>query len=62
MCVYTVEATERGCRYTRTIGNPQRPKAPTADMVQRMHDEAAVCLANIKAGVERRQQVAAAGD
>lgn len=62
VCVYTVEATERGCRYTRTIGNPQRPKAPTAEMVQRMHDEAAVCLANIKAGVERRLRAAAAGD
>jgi uncharacterized protein YndB with AHSA1/START domain len=51
---YTVEATAGGARYTRTVVNPARPKAPTAEMVQRMDDEAAVCLANIKRNVEAR--------
>lgn len=40
------------CRYVRRIVNPARPKAPTEEMVQRMHDEAEVCLANIKRNVE----------
>lgn len=53
-CVYAVQPTAQGCRYTRTIRNPQRPKAPTEEMVARMRAEAQVCLANIKAAVERR--------
>lgn len=40
------------CRYTRRIINPARPKAPTTAMVQRMTDEAAECLANIKNRLE----------
>jgi len=55
---YTVEEVAGGSRYTRTILNPARPKAPTPAIVQRVDDEAAVCLANIKNAVERR---AAAG-
>jgi hypothetical protein len=57
---YTVEdlGGER-TRYTRTVLNPARPKAPTAEMVQRMDDEAAVCLANIKRNVEHRSGRAA---
>jgi hypothetical protein len=52
---YTVEAVPGGgARYTRTVINPARPKAPTPEMVQRMDDEAAVCLANIKRNVEAR--------
>ena len=58
---YTVEATPGGSRYTRTIVNPARPKPPTPEMVQRVDDEAAVCLANIKAAVERRVAVGASG-
>lgn len=51
---YTVEAVEGGTRYTRAIVNPARPKAPTDEMVARMDDEAAICLANIKSAVESR--------
>ena len=51
---YSVEPTPDGTRYTRTIVNPSRPKAPTDEMVARMDDEALVCLQNIKAQVERR--------
>ncbi|MFN0089764.1 MAG: SRPBCC family protein [Acidimicrobiales bacterium] len=53
---YTVEETAEGTRYTRTIVNPDRPKAPTEEMVRRMDDEAAVCLANIKRAVESRRR------
>ena len=50
---YEVSAVGPGqCRYVRRIVNPERPKAPTAEMVQRMRDEAEVCLANIKRNVE----------
>ena len=52
---YTVEETATGCRYTRTIVNPARAKPPTEEMVARMDDEAAICLANIKRGVEGRK-------
>lgn len=54
--VYEVEPAGDGCRYTRRIINPARPKAPTAEMLARMDDEAAVCLANIKRNVEAAQQ------
>jgi hypothetical protein len=52
---YTCVATPTGTHYTRTIVNPGRPKAPTEEVVARIDDEAAVCLANIKAAVERRR-------
>ena len=42
------------CRYKRHILNPERPKAPTPEMLKRMDDEAAICLSNIKANVELR--------
>lgn len=52
---YTCEPTAEGCRYTRAIINPARPKAPTTEMVERMDAEAEICLANIKRNVEARQ-------
>jgi uncharacterized protein YndB with AHSA1/START domain len=52
---YSVEPVDGGTRYTRAIVNPDRPKAPTPEMVERMDAEAAVCLANIKAAVESRR-------
>lgn len=53
VCRYEVEELAPGrCRYTRRILNPARPKAPTEEMVQRMRDEADICLANIKRNVE----------
>ena len=42
------------CRYVRRIINPARPKAPTAEMMERMHEEAVVCLENIKRVLEGR--------
>jgi N-carbamoyl-D-amino-acid hydrolase len=53
---YTFEPVDKGTRYTRTVVNPARPKAPTDDMIRRMDEEAAIGLANIKANVERRQR------
>lgn len=54
VAVYTCEAVDGGCCYTRAIVNPARAKAPTDAMVARIDDEAAVCLANIKRNVEAR--------
>ncbi|MCA8927090.1 MAG: SRPBCC family protein [Alphaproteobacteria bacterium] len=51
---YDVEPVEGGARFTRTVCNPVRPKPPTEDMVRRIDEEAAVCLANIKRNVEAR--------
>jgi hypothetical protein len=51
------EVTELGserCRYRRRIINPARPSRPTDEMIERIDAEAAVCLDNIKANVERR--------
>jgi quercetin dioxygenase-like cupin family protein len=53
------EITELGddrCRYVRRIVNPDRPKAPTDDMIARIDAEAEICLANIKANVEARHR------
>ncbi len=52
---YTVEEVAGGCRYTRAVVNPARRKAPTPEMIARIDEEAAVCLANIKRNVEARQ-------
>jgi len=46
----TVEASH----YTRTVINPARPKPPTPEMIQRMDDEAATGLNNIKRILEAR--------
>lgn len=50
---YTCEAQDGGSRFTRVVGNPARPKAPTDEMIARIDAEAKVALANIKANVER---------
>ena len=52
---YTVEAVAGGERYRRTVINPARAKPPTDDMIRRMDEEAALCLANIKRAVEARR-------
>jgi hypothetical protein len=52
---YDFEVTPQGTRYTRTVRNPARPKAPTEAMIARIDAEAAIALANIKTHVERRQ-------
>ena len=51
---YDVETTDGGTLFTRTVSNPTRRKAPTADMIQRMDEEAETSLANIKRHVEAR--------
>jgi len=51
---YDFEAADGGCRYTRTLDNPARPKPPTEDMIRRVDEEAAISLANIKRRVEAR--------
>ncbi|MBT6094506.1 MAG: SRPBCC family protein [Rhodospirillaceae bacterium] len=47
---------ERGgqTRYVRTVTNPERPKPPAQDMTQRMDDEAAIGLGNVKRIIEER--------
>ena len=42
-----------GSRFTRTVGNPARPKAPSAEVVGRIDAEAATALGNIKSRVEQ---------
>ena len=49
---YNCEAAGGGTRFTRTVRNPQRPKAPTADQVQRLDEEARLGLSNIRTKVE----------
>ena len=51
---YDVEQVGAQVRYTRTITNPARPKAPTPEMVERIDAEAKVCLENIKRNVEAK--------
>lgn len=51
---YDVETVDGATRFTRTVTNPARPKAPTAEMVRRMDEEAELSLANIKRAVEGR--------
>lgn len=47
-------------RFTRTVGNPARPKAPSAEVVARVDAEAATALGNIKTRVERSYAARAA--
>lgn len=54
VAVYTCEPTPGGTKYTRTVINPARAKPPSQEQLQRMDEEAAVALANIKANVEKR--------
>ena len=49
---YDCEDVAGGTRFTRTLRNPARPKAPTPEMIQRMDDEAVLGLENIKRVVE----------
>lgn len=51
---YDVQPVGTQYRYTRTLLNPARPKAPTAEMVKRIDEEAAIGLANIKRILEAR--------
>ncbi len=52
MVRYEVEPAAGGCRYRRTLINPARPRAPTADMIRRIDEEALLCLQNIRNAVE----------
>lgn len=49
---YDFEATDKGSRFTRTLINPARPKPITDDMIQRIDEEAAIGLGNVKRIVE----------
>jgi hypothetical protein len=49
---YDCAAADGGVRFTRTLRNPARPKAPSAEVIQRIDDEAALALSNIKRNVE----------
>jgi uncharacterized protein YndB with AHSA1/START domain len=51
---YDFEPAGNGMKYTRTVRNPARPKAPTEAMIARIDAEAASALANIKANVEKQ--------
>lgn len=51
---YRFEAVDGGTRYTRIVRNPARPKAPTAEMIARVDEEARISLGNIKRNVEAR--------
>jgi uncharacterized protein YndB with AHSA1/START domain len=49
---YDCEAADGGMKFTRTLRNPARPKPPSAEVIQRIDEEAALALANIKRNVE----------
>lgn len=51
---YDCEAVAGGAKFTRTLRNPARPKAPTAEMIARMNEEAKRGLDAIKANVEAK--------
>ncbi len=52
---YDIKELDNGCRFTRTVINPTRPKAPTEDMVRRVNEEAEISLRNIKSNVEKQR-------
>jgi len=58
---YEVAPAAGGCRYRRTLINPARRKEPTEDMIQRIDEEAAASLQNIKRTVEARRGSSAPG-
>jgi hypothetical protein len=49
---YVCDVVEGGTKFTRTVRNPARPKAPTAEMIARIDGEAELGLGNIKRIVE----------
>lgn len=51
---YEIERAEGGHLYRRRLINPDRPKLPTAEMVDRIDEEARQSLERIKANVEGR--------
>jgi uncharacterized protein YndB with AHSA1/START domain len=51
---YVCAEVEGGTKFTRTVRNPARPKAPTSEMIARIDEEAELGLANIKRIVESR--------
>jgi uncharacterized protein YndB with AHSA1/START domain len=51
---YTCEDVDGGTKFTRTTRNPARPKPPTDEMIQRIDEEAAIALGNIKTNVEKQ--------
>jgi predicted metal-dependent enzyme (double-stranded beta helix superfamily)/uncharacterized protein YndB with AHSA1/START domain len=57
---YDFEPAPGGSRFTRTVGNPARPKPPRAETLARIDAEAAAALGNIKGRVERMYAARAA--
>jgi hypothetical protein len=51
---YDFAETPGGTVFTRIVRNPRRPKAPTAEMIKRIDEEAETGLARIKANIEKR--------
>ncbi|ETR74869.1 cyclase [Afipia sp. P52-10] len=50
---YDLEAVNGGTRFIRTVRNPQRPKAVSAEQLANFDAEAKLGLGNIKAKVEK---------
>jgi uncharacterized protein YndB with AHSA1/START domain len=50
---YDLEASGTGTRFTRTVRNPQRPKAVSAEQLGNFDTEAKLGLSNIKAKLEQ---------
>ena len=49
---YGFQALGQGTRFTRTVRNPDRPRAASPEMLMRMDEEAAAALQNIKRQTE----------